>query len=365
MIKVSSAKNSVSIISVLLLLSTGIASAFTFHPRTTSISLPTQSYNINSSRSTKTIVSALNEDKTISDAAVTKKGNKRLDSETRKKLIAESIAPWRTLRLFLYFSLGSGAAVGGFINLTGLLAAMNNGKEFDMNTELLNLGIDFGAVIVFILLAKFDFDKKAELDDNVESKLERKKEQSKIAKTMNKRLSELYSLPLSIRTGEKDFQVAPISAVQEGAKQHLILVIGNRKYIKDALLGANLLKLDFSMSNVLVVPYDITADNNSSKSESKGFGDRPMWETQPYVAQPVLFDQDDIATGWKDYIDSEVSDAVSQSGPMVKQEGIAIVLANDGKIIQRGIGKVPWRQMVEKLNDLNAVPETEAEYGFL
>ena len=63
-----------------------------------------------------------------------KKGG--LDESVRTKLVSESIAPWRTLRLFLYFSLGSGALVGGLITLTGFAALVSGAKEGDINTEV-------------------------------------------------------------------------------------------------------------------------------------------------------------------------------------------------------------------------------------
>lgn len=298
------------------------------------------------------------EERILSEAA---KGKGRVDTETRKKLLAESIAPWRGFRLFLYTSLGSGAALGGFITLTGVLAALNGARDdLDLDAEYLNLAIDFGAVIAFAVFAKLDLDKKAELDTNVENKLARKKEQNKIAKAMRQREENLKKLNLSIRvTADGDTQEATVGAIQEGARQHMIFVIGNKKSIKDALLGANLLKLDFSMSNILVIPYEIGTSDGEKKTRPKGgFGERPVWETQPYVAEVV-------GEGWEDYVNAELKDAVEQSGPMVKQEGIAIVLANDGTVIRRGVGKVPWRQMVEELLQKNAVEEKEAEYGLL
>lgn len=66
-----------------------------------------------------------------------KKGG--LDESVRTKLVSESIAPWRTLRLFFYFSLGSGALVGGLITLTGFAALVSGAKEGDVNTEVRNL----------------------------------------------------------------------------------------------------------------------------------------------------------------------------------------------------------------------------------
>lgn len=68
----------------------------------------------------------------------TKKKNKApFDEALRTKLVSESIAPWRTLRLFLYGSLGSGAAVGGFITLAGTAAALSGARtDLDLNTEV-------------------------------------------------------------------------------------------------------------------------------------------------------------------------------------------------------------------------------------
>ena len=51
------------------------------------------------------------------------------------------------------------------------------------------------------------------------------------------------------------------------------------------------------------------------------------------------------------YTEQEIKDAVEQGGESVKKDGIAIVVANNGSIIRRGVGTVPWRQMVEQLNE--------------
>lgn len=62
-----------------------------------------------------------------------KKGG--LDGNMRNKLLSESIAPWRTIRLFLYGALGSGAFIGGLINISGAIAGSNS-PEFNLNTEV-------------------------------------------------------------------------------------------------------------------------------------------------------------------------------------------------------------------------------------
>lgn len=59
-----------------------------------------------------------------------------IDEGLRSKLVSESIAPWRTVRLFMYFALGSGAFIGGLITLTGFAAALSKGAEVDTNAEV-------------------------------------------------------------------------------------------------------------------------------------------------------------------------------------------------------------------------------------
>ena len=270
-----------------------------------------------------------------------KKGG--LDEGMRNKLVSESIAPWRTIRLFLYGSLGSGAFIGGLINISGAIAG-SNGPEFNLNTELLNVGIDFGAVALFAFLAKYDLDKQAELQTKVDEKIERKKQNKQVAKGMKERESLLKSLPLQITvSGDGDTRDATVGELQAGAKQHMIIVAGPRKACKDALIGANLLKMDFAMSNVLVVPYETDAETTDGQSRpSGGFGEKPIYERQPYIAYASGKD-------WDDYLKMEMDDALKQSGDNAKEEGIALVVANNGKIIRRGVGTVPWRQMVESL----------------
>lgn len=295
-----------------------------------------------------------------------KKSKGGLDPEVKSRLITESIAPWRTLRLFLYIALGSGAALGGFITAAGVAAALSGARtDVDLNTEYLNLAIDFGAVLVFAILGKLDVDKGNELNEKVEEKIQRTKENKVIRKGMKERELTLAKLDIEIKVSEDTNvpkQRAKVEAVQAGGKQHMIIVAGTKKVIRDALLGANLLKMEFSIRDVLIVPYELNKDKDEEKIKpdgQKGFGadSRPTWETQPYVAQPV-------GEGWEEYINAEVNDAVQQNGEKVKEDGIAIVVANTGEIIRRGVGQVPWRSMVEELE--NAVKEDDMiDLGFL
>ena len=74
------------------------------------------------------------------DVATTSRRKRRkdgLDPEMRSKLLSESIAPWRTVRLFLYASAGSGALLGGLITLSGVAAALSGARtDTDFNAEV-------------------------------------------------------------------------------------------------------------------------------------------------------------------------------------------------------------------------------------
>lgn len=206
---------------------------------------------------------------------------------------------------------------------------------------------------LFLVLAKFDSDKGAELQSKVGEKIQQKKEQKVVTKGMEERQKILRSLPLDIIVStEGDTRQASVGELQAGAKQHMIIVAGPRKACQDALVGANLLKMDFAMNNVLVVPYETGVDSAEAQSRpSGGFGDKPIYEQQTYIAR--AFGED-----WADYINSEMDDAVKQSGESAREEGIAIVIANNGKVIRRGVGTVPWRLMVQELEEkVNPSPE--------
>jgi hypothetical protein len=324
-------------------------------------STQTQSKTVSPSASQTSLMMSSNENES-------KKKKGGIDSATRSRLLSESIAPWRTIRLFLYFALGSGATLGGFITATGVAAYLSGARsDLDINTEYLNLAIDFGAVAVFALLARWDIGKADELNERVNKKLQEKKDNKVIRKAMKEREQTLSKLKIEIRVSEDgQTQTAPVEAVQTGGKQHVIVVAGPRKAIRDALLGANILKMEFSIRDVLIVPYELGKTQRQKEDEAKlrpdgkGFGgdsSRPTWETQPYVAQPV-------GEGWDEYIKAELDDAVKQNGEKVKEDGIAIVAANSGEIIRRGVGQVPWRNMVEELE--NAVKDDELlDLGFL
>jgi len=278
------------------------------------------------------------------DSSVSMSGTGQgMDSTLRSKLLAETIAPWRSLRLFTYASSGVGAFVGLMITAGSLAAAGATGA--DVNEIYKNLGIDFSAAAISAVLFKLDSDKGSELEGNVEAKIQRKKEMKEISKIMKSRERDIQDLEVSIRVSAGgESREAPLGTLQSGAKQHAVILIGPQSYTRDSLFGAQLVKRDvFARSNVLIVPYALNIDRTKPAG---GFGERAE-EKEAYIAQPV-------GDEWESYVAAEVKDAVAQGGEKLKEEGIVIVVNNEGEVIRRGVGLVPWKQIV---NELNGVTE--------
>ena len=66
-----------------------------------------------------------------------KSSKKPFDENLRSKLVSEAIAPWRTVRLFLYGTLGAGALIGGLITLAGTAAALQGARpDLDLTEQV-------------------------------------------------------------------------------------------------------------------------------------------------------------------------------------------------------------------------------------
>ena len=98
-----------------------------------------------SNRSRSGSSSSSREESILDEASeIDSKAASGVNEAMRTKLLSESIAPWRTVRLFAYGSLGSGALVGGLITLAGAAAALSGAKpDVDMNTEVRSFGKGF------------------------------------------------------------------------------------------------------------------------------------------------------------------------------------------------------------------------------
>ena len=79
---------------------------------------------------------------------------KGMSQERYDKLVAESQAPFKGLRKFLYVSAGASGAIGGFVFFTKILAGR------DVAESLPNLALQIGVVAIAIFLFRWEDRKK-------------------------------------------------------------------------------------------------------------------------------------------------------------------------------------------------------------
>ena len=69
------------------------------------------------------------------------------------KIRSEVLSPFRSVQMFLYLAFIASGALGGFIALTQLIAALTNPARSSEGPDILtSLGIDIGAVSIFAFL---------------------------------------------------------------------------------------------------------------------------------------------------------------------------------------------------------------------
>ena len=79
---------------------------------------------------------------------------KGMSQERYDKLVAESQAPFKGLRKFLYVSAGASGAIGGFVFFTKILAGR------DIAESLPNLALQVGVVAIAVFLFRWEDRKK-------------------------------------------------------------------------------------------------------------------------------------------------------------------------------------------------------------
>jgi len=236
-----------------------------------------------------------------------------LPQEVKQKLLAESIAPWRTLRLFLYASFGSGAFVGLLITLSNL-SAPDSMKTSDPDSNLLlNAGVNFIATAAFATAAYFDAKKGKELEGKVDAKFARKLVQKEEEKESQKIWSTASSYPIKLNSGLQSLKSL------NDKRLSVVFVSGNGGFIKETLLNARLNK-EVIKTNGLILA---TPDNG-------GFS-----KMEEYTS---TYDNELL-----NVMKGEVEKAKEQGAKV--EDGVVVVVGREGKVVRRGIGRVDFRKV--------------------
>jgi len=275
-----------------------------------------------------------------------KNPNPNMPTEMQTKLLAETIAPWRNVRLFLYGSCGLGALISLLLTVATFAAGASGVRnDVDLHETGINLAVDLAGVVAFSVFAKLDLDKGKELNDKVDAKLN----SSSAAideETMTKREQALRNLKVSLYLGDKENEEeVSVGDVMSKGKQNVVVVSGPRKFVRDCLLSARVDESPFAKGDVLIVPLydDVLVSSGSVSDGGGGFGKGSAEKNRrPYIALP------DVGSGWASLIEQELTDATAQgNGAKAKKEGIVLACNKEGKVIRRGLGLPDWPSLIE------------------
>eukprot|EP01038_Epipyxis_sp_PR26KG_P005048 gene5048-7045_t len=266
------------------------------------------------------------------------------------KLKVEAAAPFRLLRQTVYFGLGGAGGLGTITSLSQLIATIQMpNPSLDVNSLATNVAINSVALISAIFLLKFEADKQKEQYDKFMDK--QKKISNQLTPDESTELQSFLSkLPIEIvfsETNENVTKIVSVGELQNKAKQNLVIVAGESDFVNECIVSARLEGYDFFNSrNTLVVPFIYNEDEEIpeelDQKKSKGFGAKePMSFT--FIGKPK---QPNV---WYEYLRSEVSTAKEQGNKDIVKKGFVLLVNSKGKIIKRGLGLPPWKEILKDL----------------
>jgi hypothetical protein len=129
----------------------------------------------------------------------------------------------------------------------------------------------------------------------------------------------------------------------------VIIIAGPSSFVKDSIVDAQTVGQEiFIDNNVYVVPMVLNGLQLSEQetAASKGFSVKETIlsvVSMPFVGLPTQL------SVWERFIGSEIKSAELQGSKNVAKQGLVFAVDKTGKIIRRGLGSPPWKQLVEEL----------------
>ncbi|GAB4841286.1 hypothetical protein Ancab_022018 [Ancistrocladus abbreviatus] len=244
--------------------------------------------------------------------------NKPSSSEisSTAKIRSEVLSPFRSVRMFFYLAFIASGALGGLIAATQLVAALTNpSKAADVPEILKGLGIDIGAVSLFMFLY---------IREN---------------KTKNAQLATLAreeSLSnLKVRVNEK--KILPVNSLRGLAR--LVILAGPGSFIAESYRLSEPFTERLLERGVLVVPFATDGEPPSFEFEESQDAKeiaakrRRLWQLLPV-----------FVSEWSEWLDEQKKLAnVSSESP------VYMSLRMDGRVRGSGVGYPPWNAFVAQL----------------
>lgn len=173
---------------------------------------------------------------------------------------------------------------------------------------------------------------------------------------MNSKLSEsevaereafLSKLPVEIifsMSNENVTRVVSLGDLQAKGQQNAIIVAGTQTFVKDAVLsarveGSNL----FTAKETVVIPV-VYGEDQAESEPSRGFGAKDSLANVPYFGKPTQLNV------WQAYLRQEIDLAEKQGAKDVAAQGIVLAVSRGGKVVRRGLGMPPWKDICEEFS---------------
>ncbi|XP_006854329.2 protein LOW PSII ACCUMULATION 1, chloroplastic isoform X1 [Amborella trichopoda] len=229
------------------------------------------------------------------------------------KIRSEVLSPFRTVRMFFYLAFIASGSLGGLIATTQLISALTNASKADQVPEILkSLGVDLGAIALFVFLYSRELSAK----------------NAQLA-----RLSREESLSnLKMRVDQKVITVGDLRGFAR-----LVILSGPASFIKESIKLSEPYADSLLERGVRVVP--IVTDGGSNfevedvEEEIPDEKKKKLWQLFP------MFPNE-----WFKWLDDQ-----KELAKVAKEAPVYISLRMDGRVRGSGVGYPPWSAFVAQL----------------
>ena len=268
----------------------------------------------------------------------------RMESDMIDRLTVESSNPFRKVRLFIYGGFAFSAGVGGLTALTQLAASVTGQPDaLPISQACLNIAVDFGVVGA----CAFGF--------NVESKAEKVAEQAQAAQAKTTKAAPLSSEDVAMRREqlsalplELNGEQGTVEEIQRKTGRPLVVFAGSKGIVRDVLTETRVIGNVLKAADLALVPVTLGERRNRT-DKRKGFGaptdTTSRFESFSFVAIPPPGDDQ-----WQDFMETELATAERQGNEAPRRDGLVLVVNAEGEVVRRGVGKPPWKQLIETLS---------------
>ncbi|KAA8496780.1 Protein LOW PSII ACCUMULATION 1, chloroplastic [Porphyridium purpureum] len=242
----------------------------------------------------------------------------------RARLREETEAPFRKVRLFLYYASAASASVGGFISGARVIAGLSGVSGAQPLSETVpNTLIDLGVIAIAVLLIRLD---------------------NKAGKKRLDRLSRgaaLAALKVEISRSGKARSEESLSGKMTTLSsfrlyRRPVIVCGNADTVNAVLAQADPLKEELAQRDIIVIPY-ITGGGDNAVLNS--------WSKGEWLATPVMREK------WAAWFQKELE--LSKLKPSdVRDKALVLYTRKDGRVGGRTIGMPNWNKMIEGIDNL-------------